>query len=367
MTFEVLQENLTSAISQSLKFISPKAQLPILGNFLIGAKNGVLKISATDLENSITVFIGAKVEEEGNLTVSAKTLADFVATLSPGKIEIKKEGEDMVLQEGKYRAKIATMPSAEFPKILESASEKKFLSLDPLVLKEVSERLSFAVSTDMVSRASMTGVFLDNRDENLKIVATDGFRLSFMQKPGYKEDFSLNIPAKIIDELGKLAAKEEKEIEIYLNENKTQIVFKLQDMEISTRLIEGKYPPYEKIIPSGFETRAVIDRSEFLRAVKAASVFSKEVSNIVRLKFFDSALKINASTANLGENESEMDCQKEGADLEINFNYRYLLDLLSRLSAKEIVFENSGPTRPGVFREKEAPGFLHLIMPVKSN
>jgi DNA polymerase-3 subunit beta len=366
MVFEVLQENLASSISVALKFVSPKAQLPILGNFLIEAKSGILKISATDLENSISLVTGAKIEEEGNITVSAKTFSEFVLTLPAGKIEVSNDGEDLVLKSGKFKAKINTMPVAEYPKILGAVDGKKLLGLPPKALHEVADKLSFSVSTD-VSRGGMTGVYLDNKEEKLKIVATDGFRLSLLEKAGFKEDFTLNVPAKIIDELGKMAAKEEKEIEVYLNDNKTQAIFKIQDMEISTRLIEGKYPPYEKIVPTGFETQATVDRQEFLRSIKAAGIFSKDVSNVVKLKFSDTALKITASTANLGENESEIDCQKTGNDLEINFNYHYLIDILSRLCAKEVIFESAGETRPGVFREKDSPGFLHIIMPVKKS
>lgn len=366
MLFEILQENLSASISQAIKFVSPKAQLPILGNFLLEAKEGILKISATDLENSITLIVGAKITEDGKITVSAKTFSEFVQTLPAGKIEVSTDGEDLVLKSGKFKAKINTMPASEYPKIPEINEGKKFLGLPPKVLQELTDKLSFSVSTD-VSRAAMTGVYFDNQDEKLKIVATDGFRLSLLDKTGFKDDFTLCVPAKIIDELGKMAAKEEKEIEVYLNENKTQVIFKIQDMDIATRLIEGKYPPYEKIVPAGFETRVVVDRQELLRSIKAAGIFSKDVSNVVKLNFFDGALKITASTANLGENESEIDCQSSGSDLEINFNYRYLIDILSRLAAKEIVFESAGPQKPGVFREKEGGDFLHLIMPVKSS
>ncbi len=365
MFFEILQENLATAISQCIKFVSPKAQLPILGNFLIEAEHGIVKICATDMENSIAVFIGAKIEKEGKLTVSAKTFTDFIMALPAGKINVKKEEELLVLESGKNKAKINTMPADEYPKILTSSDGKKLLDLPPAVLKEIAEKLSFAASSDTVSRASMTGVYFDNKEEKFKIVATDGFRLSLLEKTGQKQDFVLNVPVKIIEELGKLAVHEDREIGVYLNENKSQVIFKLSTLEIGSRLIEGKYPPYEKIIPVGFQTQGSLDRADLLRMVKMASVFSKDVSNIVKLSIKDSVLKITAQTPNLGENESEIDIQKKGEDLDVNFNYRYLLDILSRLSSKEIIFESAGEEKPCVFRETDNSSFLHLIMPVK--
>lgn len=364
MKLEILQENLSAALAQGLKFISSKVQLPILSNFLLEAEKGILKISASDLEKSIILFVGAKVEEEGKVTVSAKTFADFIFSLPPEKVIIQEEEDILIVKSGKSKAKISTMPHGEFPKIESSASGEGFLSLEATFLKDISEKTCFAVSQD-VSRPAMTGVYFDNKGGVLKIVATDGFRLSLVKGKGQKEDFSINVPSSIIEELGKIAGQEEKKIGVYLSDNKSQIVFKTEGAEISSRLIEGQYPPYEKIIPADFAISAKLDRQEFLRSVKTAAIFSKDAANIVKLSFKENVLKVSSKTANLGENESEIDCQKEGDDIEVNFNFRYLLDILSRLSGKEVSFETQGESKPCVFRGVESPNFLHLIMPVK--
>lgn len=367
MKFEILQENLAQALSQALKFVSPKVQLPILSNFLIVAKDGVVKIFATDMENSISVSLGAKIEEEGEVAVSAKILSDFVFAVSPGKIVAETEEETLIVSSLKNKAKISTMPAGEFPKTDEVFSGKGLFSLSPEVLKKISEKMTFAVSNDVATRPAMTGVYFDNKKKKLKIVATDGFRLSHLEEKGEEEGFEINVSSKIIEELGKMSQKEEKEIEVFLDKNKTQIVFKLSDVAVSSRLIEGKYPPYEKIIPTDFTIRAVLNRLDFLRAVKTAAIFSKEAANIVRLKFEDKTLKIKSETPSLGENESEIECEKKGEDIEINFNFRYLLDILSRLSGEDVFFETQGEGKPCVFREKDSPNFLHLIMPVKKS
>jgi DNA polymerase III subunit beta len=363
---EILQENLSVALSQALKFISSKAQLPILSNFLIKAGKGVLTIKATDLENGITVFLGAKTEEEGEVSVSAKIFSDFVLALSPGKVDIETEEEMLIVKSGKNKAKFSTMPSSEFPKEEEGGERKRITSLDPALLKKVSERVSFAVSSD-VSRPTMTGVYFDNKKSALKIVGTDGFRLSLLEEKGEVEDFEINIPVKIVEEAAHLGEKQKDKIEIFLNEKKTVVVFKMENAEIFSRLIDGKYPPYIRIIPSEKNIIAKIDRQDFLRAVKTASVFSKDAGSIVKISFGENVLKISSQTASLGENENEIECQKEGEDLEINFNFRYLLDVLSKMSGKEISFETEGEGKPCVFREKEPPNFLHLIMPVKKS
>jgi DNA polymerase III subunit beta len=366
MKFEILQENLSVALSQALKFVSTKAQLPILSNFLIKTEKGVLTIKATDLENGITVYLGAKVEEEGEVAVSAKIFSDFILALSAGKVEIETAEDSLIVKAGKNKAKFATMSSSEFPKEEGEGERKECFSFSPKALKAVSEKISFCVSTD-VSRPTMTGVYFDNKGKILKIVSTDGFRLSIFEEKGKGEDFELNIPAKIIEEVARLGEKQENEIKVFLNEKKTIVIFKTESAEISSRLIEGKYPPYQKIIPTEKNISVKIDRQDFLRAVKTAAVFSKDAGSIVKLSFGENVLKISSQTASVGENENEIECQKEGENLEVNFNFRYLLDVLSKMSGKEISFETQGEGKSCVFREKETPNFLHLIMPVKKS
>lgn len=366
MKIEILQENLSVALSQALKFVSSKAQLPILGNFLLEGKDGILKISASDIENSIVVFVGAKIEEEGEVTVSAKVFSDFVFSIPPEKIIFETEGDVLLLKSGKNKAKFSTMPASEFPKIEGSPAGRPEIVLSPELLKKIADKSCFCVSEDS-SRPAMTGVYFENVDSKLKIVTTDGFRLSLLEEKGKEEDFAINVSAKIIEELGKMAISSGKEVGVFLNAGKTQVTFKLEAGEISSRLIEGQYPPYGKIIPRNSSIKVVLDRQDFLRGVKTAAIFSKDVANIVSLSFKENILKISSKTANLGENESEIDCQKEGSDLDVNFNFRYLLDVLSKMSGSEISFETEGENKPCVFREKESPDFLHLIMPVKKS
>lgn len=214
MKIEILQENLSQALSQALKFVSTKVQLPILSNFLLEAEKGILKISASDLEKSIILFVGAKVESDGKATVSAKTFADFIFALPPEKVTIQDEEEVLVVKSGKSKAKFNTMPSSEFPKIESSSGGQEFLSLEEAFVKSVSEKTCFATSQD-VSRPAMTGVYFDNKAGKLKIVATDGFRLSLVGGKGQKEDFSINAPASIIEELGKIAGEQEKALAFF--------------------------------------------------------------------------------------------------------------------------------------------------------
>lgn len=366
MKFEVLQENLAASISQTLKFVSPKAQLPILGNILIEAKAGILKFVATDLENGISITAGAKIEEEGAVAVPAKIFAEYVMSLSPGKIDIVEKEGTLEIVSGKNAAKMATSPADEFPKIEEAAKLTKFFSMPQKTIAEIAERLSFCVSTDLVSKPAMTGVYFDNRERILKVVATDGFRLSILETKGGEQDFVLNLPVRPVEEAAKMAEKEGKDVEFFTNKEKTLAVLKIDGTEIFARTIEGKYPPYEKIIPTGFETKFKVDRDLFLKTLKLASVFAKDTSNIVRFQIKDGNLLLFSQTANLGENRAEVDIEKEGADLEISFNCHFALDIVSRLNGKLIVFESGGAGKPGVFKDPDSKNFLHLVMPVKS-
>lgn len=369
MKVEILQENLSTYLSLALKFISPKTQLPILSSFLFESKKeGLLKITASDMESFIILYVGARVEEEGEVAVSAKVFSDFVFSLPAGKIYIEKKKEELSVLSGKSRASIGLFPVSEFPKTEEVSSGKNVFKIDKVLFKNIFSLFPFASSQD-ISRPSMTGIYFDRDRESLCVVATDGFRLSLLEKREREDGelFSFNVSSKIIEEVGKISSVKKEEVFVFLNNREKIVFFKTEDVEIGARLIEGQYPPYRKIIPAVCPFRFVVDRADFLRTVRAASIFSKDSGSVIKLFFAKNVLKISSQTAGVGGYENEIDCVQEGEDIGVSFNFKYLLDILSRFSGKEVVFETEGEGKPCVFREKESPGFLHLIMPVKNS
>lgn len=372
MKILILQENLTKGLNLVSRFVASKATLPILGNILLTTDNGRLKLSATNLETGINLWLGAKIEKEGSLTAPAKILAEFVSSLPPEKIEIETKETVLHLNSGTFKASFIGTGAGEFPQIPSFSSEPVLIFESQELIKALSQ-VTFAAAQDE-GRPVLTGVLIKTHNKKLSLVATDGYRLSFknLSIKENKLEKNLLIPAKTLLEISRAAQekhKEEKEIKITFTPEKSQVVFLLPDVEFSSRLLEGEFPDFEKTIPQTFSTRVEFDKEEFLRAIKIAAIFAREQANIVKLKIEPSVdggkLKITTETPQVGANESEIEAKIEGEALEIAFNCRFLLDLLNSPLGEEIVFEANGPLSPGVFKIKGDDSFLHLIMPVR--
>ncbi|OGH10130.1 MAG: DNA polymerase III subunit beta [Candidatus Levybacteria bacterium RBG_16_35_6] len=361
-----LTENLQKKLPYLGHAISPRSQLPILGNFLLETKKGKIKISATDLEIGIVSTLPASVEREGEVTVPARTFSDLLQSISEGKIEMGTKDSILNLKGSKIEANFQTMSSDDYPKIIEEKGEKIGEFNMESLIKEF-QKVVFSASTD-TGRANLSGVLIKKDGKSFSLVATDGYRLSlktkFSIKSGGQAFDKILIPSRVIREL--LAIKEEVEnIEVFVSKKTNQIIFSLGDTTLVGRLIEAEYPAYEKIIPSDFSTKAEFIRQDLLDAVKICSVFARETANIIRFSLKKDKLVVSANTPSVGDDMAEVDAKITGEENEIAFNARYLLDILSCLDEEEMVFEMSGPLSPGVFKIKNDPTFLHLIMPIR--
>jgi len=368
MKVSLLQENFSKALGIVSRSIAPKAALPVLANIAIATEKGRLKLSATNLECGINLWLGAKVEKEGSIAVPAKILTEFVSSLPPEKINLEVKENNLFLSTPGYKANFAGSSLSEFPPIA-SSSGKADLIFKKEEFAENLAQVVFAAATDE-GRPVLTGVLLRLEGQKLSLVATDGYRLSVKKieiKEGLlKED--LLVPAKALLEVARISQEkgdEEKEIKMALTNDKNQIVFSLPGIDYSSRLIDGEFPDFAKIIPETNETKAEFDREEFFRAVKTASIFAREQANIVKLKFEPGKLTVSAETPQVGGNETEIEAKVSGSKLEIAFNCRFLLDLLGAVVCEELVFEAGGALNPGVFRPKGDASFFHLIMPVR--
>ncbi len=360
-----LQENLHKALSYVSKSISIKTQLPILSNVLIETEEGRLKLASTNLETSICYWIGATVQEKGAITVPARILAELVASFTHDKIELTVARSQLKLQCGGSEASLSGIDAAEFPPLPEITDSKK-AALPKILLEKGLPFVLMAASNDE-GRPLLTGVRFSKRSNGIAMVATDGYRLSLKQlgEPQGLED-GVVIPSRALSEVYRLMIDEKaSEVEMSMSREKNQVVFMLPNAQIITRLIEGEYPNYEKIIPSGFTTRAVVKKEDFQRAVKLASVYARESANIVRLRIGDSTLAVSANSPQIGENKTTLEVASEGDAGEIAFNARFLLDLLTVFPDDEVVFEMSGPLTPGVFKSPQDETIMHIIMPVR--
>lgn len=369
MKLAILQEDLTHGLTIVSRSVAAKAALPILANILLTVDQGKLKLSATNLESGINLWLGAKIEKEGALTVPAKVLSEFVASLSPEKIELEAKETSLVITTPSAKATFLGTAAAEFPQIpLFSGKTTMVFPREELIKALLG--VAFAAAQDE-GRPVLTGVLLKEGDgEKISLVATDGYRLSIKNILLKEKNLegSLLLPAKTLLEVSRLAQEKQEdsqEIQMVLTAEKTQAVFRLANMEFSSRLLEGEFPDFEKIIPKTQTTKAEFDKEEFSRAVKTAAIFAREQANIVKIKLDEGKMTISAETPQVGSNESEMMAKTEGEDLEIAFNCRFLLDFLNSTKGEEILFEGNGPLSPGVFKIKGDDSFLHLIMPVR--
>jgi len=369
MKVSVLQENFSKALNTVSRTIAPKATLPILSNILLTTDKGRLKLASTNLETGINLWTGAKIEKEGAITIPARALTEFVSSLPAGKIDLEIKETTLSLSSNSFKASFTGMAASEFPKI-PSFSGRQVLSFEKETLPQVLSQVVFAASQDE-GRPVLTGVLLKRDGKGISLVATDGYRLSIKKVSKasslLKED--LLIPAKTLLEVARVSQEtrgdEEEKIKVGLTKEKNQVIFLLPDAELSSRLIEGEFPDFTKIIPTSSATKASFDKEEFLRAAKIASIFAREQANIVKLKIEKERLKVSSETPQLGTNESEIEAKVEGDSLEIAFNCRFLLDFLGNIPDEEISLETNDPLSPGVFKGGSDPSFTHIIMPVR--
>ncbi len=367
MKLSCLQENLAAGISVVSRAVATKGSLPVLGNILLQTENGRLKLAATNLETGIVTWVGAKIEEGGALTVPARILAELLGSLGPGKLELDSENQILSIIAVNAKSRINGVSAEEFPALPVTQGEP-ILVLDPKVFTEAVSQVAFAAATDE-SRPVLTGVLMKTLDSTLTLTAVDGFRLS-ERKITLKEtpkSLTFVIPARTLSEVARLVSGQADPVTIFFSEEENQVIFKTPNIEVSTRLIDGEFPDYEKIIPRAFTTEAVLSVGELTKAVRLAAIFARDSANIVKLRFLPEEVKLllSANTLEVGENETSLDGQITGEPGEIAFNAKYLLDCLNNLEAEKLVFRLGGSLNPGLIRFENRDDFLHLVMPVR--
>lgn len=372
MKLTILQENLSKGLTIVSKTVTSKGQLPILANILFNASKKGLKITTTNLETGINILLPAKVEKQGSLTVPARIITDFVASLPPDKVMLNADKEKLEVSCLSYRAVINGMAASEFPHVpnLEKLGElKKEIRLEKEKFAQAVNQVAFAAAAD-ATRPVLNGVRISSSQGKIQFVATDGYRLSVfkfkMAKPAQIP--TLIVPARALIEVGRIIeseGEEEEQIKVALTKEANQVIFSIRNTEIVSRLIEGKFPEFEKIIPEKGETEVFADKEEFLRSIRSASIFARDSANIVKLKISNEKLKITANAPEVGKNEIEFEVKTNGKEAKAAFNCRFLLDFLSVFSQESFVFETSGPLKPGLFRAPQDTSFIHIIMPVR--
>lgn len=368
MKLTVLQDNLKSAVSLTSHFISLKAQLPILANILLKTDKSRLILSATNLETSISTSIGAKVEKEGEITVNGKVLNDLISNLSSGQIELEVLKEQIKITSGTFKSNILGSNTSDFPTLPNSLGKDSF----KLKTKDFTEALNktlFAVSTDE-TRPILTGVLFVFQKGEIRLVSTDGFRLTEVVLKTKVEvpDLKIIVPKAILNEISKLTDSEE--IEVSFDKENNQIIFSVGETILSSRIIEGEFPDYQKIIPSSSICNLTVEKQDLEKAIKLASVFSRDSGNIIKLTIKDQMLVVKSESSSAGNQESEIEIKTEEEvkqEINIMFNFRFIEELLKIVVSDEVQIQISDNNKASKFLDSKSSNLLHIIMPIKTN
>ena len=373
MKITVLQENLNKGLGVVQRFVATRGQLPILANVLISAEQGRLKLAATNLELGIVYWVGAKVEQEGQITVPARAVAEWVASLPKERIEIEVDKEKLKLSCGGYKGEFRGIGAAEFPEMPEKAG-KGWASFKLEEIEAAVEQVAFAAATDE-GRPVLTGVRWKFTAEGMEWVATDGYRLSvkMLKLSNSKlqitnKDKTLIIPARALMEavqVGRSGGEDKATVEIGEVKGGGQMMFDWGDVQVMTRLLAGEFPEVEKVIPKTAETEMVIETEELMAAVRGAAIFARDSANLVKWEVGKEGLTISANSPAVGENQIKVEAKVSGEGGTIAFNSRYVLEMLGAVKGKEMIFEMTGALNPGVFKVAGDEDWRHVIMPVR--
>jgi len=373
MKATLTQENFAKALTYVSKAISTNPSIPVLANVLIETFKDTIKLSATNLELGICTQIGADIKKEGKVTVDARTLSEFVNSLTSGKLNIEFSEKVLVVKNKTNSADFNVVSADEFPP-LPKVQEKSDFKVRALNFAKAIDKVSFSAAKDD-SRPVLTGIFFELDDNKLSMVGVDGFRLSkkvIEIKRGEKGKSNHIVPSKALDDVSKITkdlCDDEDYIDIYILGDKNQMLFKIKEVEISTRLIEGEFPEYKQIMPKESSFGFSIEKESLAQTIKVVNIFARSaVGNKAIFEFIPSenVLKLSAQVADVGENESVVDIHDvTGENLKTGFNVGFLNDMINAIEGSELVFEINGVTAPGVFKDKDDKDFIHVIMPMR--
>lgn len=364
MKFKILQQDFLPILQSISRSVGVRSQLPILDNILLSVEGKKLKAVATNLEIGVIKFMPVEVETEGGLTIPAKTLLELVSGLDEGKISISAEGEILNVQSGSFHAQINGVGVSEFPAIPLAEGKgikfkKKFLAYSSAIL--------FAAASDE-GRPVLTGILTEVKNGALDLVATDGFRLAHRKIVLGESPQELRnlIPKRTLEEVLRVLDEENvEEVSIHTSQNQNQIVFSAGDTIVSSRLIDGQFPAWEKIIPQDVVARVVVSREELLKAIKLAAVFAKNEANIVVLTIKPNTLGLKSEAKEVGSQENEIEAEVQGENLQVAFNTKFLQDVLSAAGSQQVILEFSGPLSACLIKPVGVEGLEYIIMPVR--
>jgi DNA polymerase-3 subunit beta len=363
MDLQVTQENLSKALQTVARIASGRSTLPILSNVLIQTVDNRLSISATNLDIAITQFIGAKVSKKGSITVPARLTQDFISNLPNGTIHLQQNEHKLHIQLGSYESTINGSLSDEYP-VMPAISKGVTWTVPAQKLKKALSQVVLAASTDE-ARPLLTGVYTHTHGTNLFMVATDSYRLAEKTLGNQKEEISLLVPANALQDVLRIIGDFDEDVVVTHDDQ--QVLFKVGDVELVARLLEGSYPDYRRLIPKDFSMSATLPRSEFISIAKISSLFARESAGSITLELDEKAqtMSVRSVASQLGENSATEEGEISGSG-DITLNSRYLLEGLQAMDGDKVTIAFNGKLEPIVLKDPANKDYLHIVMPLKS-
>ena len=365
MRFTLQREAFLKPLAQVVNVVERRQTLPVLANFLVQVQNGQLSLTGTDLEVEMVSRIAVEDAQDGETTIPARKLFEIIRALPDGsRITVSQTGDKITVQAGRSRFTLATLPANDFPSVDEVEATER-VAIGEATLKELIERTAFAMAQQDV-RYYLNGLLFDLRGDALRTVATDGHRLALceteLEKPsGSKRQ--IIVPRKGVTELQRLLESGEREIELEVGRSHVRV--KRDDVTFTSKLIDGRFPDYEAVIPIGADREVQVDREALRASLQRAAILSNEKYRGIRVEVSPGNLKISAHNPEQEEAQEEIEAETQVSDLAIGFNVNYLLDALSALRDEHVIIQLRDSNSSALVREASNEKSRHVVMPLR--
>ena len=365
MRFTLQREAFLKPLAQVVNVVERRQTLPVLANFLVQVQNGQLSLTGTDLEVEMVSRIAVEDAQDGETTIPARKLFEIIRALPDGsRITVSQTGDKITVQAGRSRFTLATLPSNDFPSVDEVEATER-VAIGEAALKELIERTAFAMAQQDV-RYYLNGLLFDLRGDALRTVATDGHRLALCETELAKPSGSkrqIIVPRKGVTELQRLLESGDREIELEVGRSHVRV--KRDDVTFTSKLIDGRFPDYEAVIPIGADREVKVDREALRASLQRAAILSNEKYRGIRVEVSPGNLKISAHNPEQEEAQEEIEADTTVSDLAIGFNVNYLLDALSALRDEEVIIQLRDSNSSALVRESSSEKSRHVVMPLR--
>jgi DNA polymerase III subunit beta len=348
--------------------VSTRSAIQTLSGVLLSVEDGKPELRATDTELGIRAGFDATVERDGSVVIPGRLLLDVARSLPAGSVslEYRAAEQDVEVKAGGSTFHLRTLPLEDFPKLPERTGDVA-ISVPAAAFVETVDRVARSASRDE-TRPHLTGVLVTASGTTLRMVATDSYRLSVKETPleqALAGEFEVNVPARTLQELSRIAATAGAD-EITVTALDNQVVFTVGDVVLSSRLVDGRFPNYQQLLPEAYEHELRIDRGELLEVVRRVSLLAQKNAPL-RLAFTEGQLEVSAQTPDIGEASESLPVPFAGEPLAIGFNPEFFRDGLESAETDELVLKLISPLRPGLIQSGDDGGFIYLVMPIRLN